>query len=288
MYRSMLYVPATNARFVAKASERGADAIILDLEDSIPDSEKSTARDALANAVPQCRATKTDVLVRINQPMRKCVRDIEAAVAAKADGVILPKAETAEHINCVSEILADAETEYDIDQQLKMLVILEDPNAVLNAQAIIGANDRVIGAATGGEDLATALGAEAIPEALRLPKLLVHMAAKAAGKYSFGLFASVADYSDKTLVADCVAEAKRHGFDGATCIHPSIVPLLNDGFRPSEIEIATAKRVIAALENAERDGVGAVSVDGRMIDKPIVDRARRLLARAAQCAAENG
>ena len=275
----MLYVPATNERFVAKAAQRDADAIILDLEDSIPEAEKGNARAALSAAVATCRSGDNDIWVRVNRPIRQCVRDIEAAVTAGADGILLPKAESPQHVRLVAEAMADAEAEAGQSKPLSIILIIEDPAAVMNATEIVTADERVKGAAAGGEDLATALDAVPSPETLRVPKLLVHMAAKAGGRASLGTLGTVADYSDTDAIRAMIAEARRHGFDGASCIHPSIVALLNEGFNPSANEIVQAERIIAALEAAERDGRGAVSLDGKMIDKPVADRARRLLAR---------
>lgn len=284
MYRSMLYVPTTNERFVSKAKERGADAIILDLEDSIPVPEKPNARAALSTAVPACRGTGSDVLVRVNRPIRWCVPDVEAAVAAGVDGILLPKAESATHVALIAEAIEDAEREFKSVNMVKLLLIIEDPGAVMDAREIISAHPRVVAAMAGGEDLATALEAEPVAETLRLPKQLVHMAAKATGRFSLGLFGTVADYSDTDGIAKLIAEAHRHGFDGASCIHPSVVPLLNEGFSPSEEEITQARRIVKALEDAEAKGRGAVSLHGRMIDKPVADRARLLLARAGRWA----
>jgi citrate lyase subunit beta/citryl-CoA lyase len=280
MYRSLLYVPANNERFVAKAADRGADGLILDLEDSIPPSEKANARAALAEAVPACRRNGADILVRVNRPIRLCIADVEAAVEAGADVVILPKAESAPHVQLIAEAIEDAEREYKPGHTVKMIVLLEDPAAVLDAQAIISASPRVIGVATGSEDIATILEAEPLPETLRMAKQMVHMAAKGMGRYSYGLFGTVADYSDKDGIRSLIAEARRHGFDGASCIHPSVVELLNEGFSPSAEEVAYAQRVIDVLDESEAKGLGAVSLDGKMIDKPVADRARRLLERA--------
>lgn len=280
MYRSLLYVPADNERFVSKAPSRGADAIILDLEDSIPEARKEAARGALAAAVPRCKSPDGDVLVRVNRPIRQCIDDVSAAVAAGVDGILLPKAESADHVRLVVEGIEDAERQIPDAKLTKVIVIIEDPAAVMDARAIISASPRVVGAATGSEDIATILEAEALPETLRLAKQLVHMAAKSAGRFSFGLFGTVADYSDQDAIRSLVAEARRHGFDGASCIHPSVVPLLNDGFSPSAEDVSYAERVVKALEAAEREGLGAVSLDGKMIDKPVADRARLLLTRA--------
>lgn len=280
MYRSLLYVPANNERFVAKAADRGADAIILDLEDSIPPNQKADARKALATAVPQCRRNGADVLVRVNRPIRLCLRDVEAAVAAGADVIQLAKTESAEHVRLIVEAMEDAEAEYQTAKPVKLIAMLEDPSAVLDAREIITSSDRIIAAVSGSEDIATILEAEPSPEVLRMPKQMVHMAAKAAGRFSFGMYGTVADYSDKDAIRSLVAEARRHGFDGASCIHPSVVELLNEGFSPSPEEVEYAHRVVNVLEDSEVKGLGAVSLDGKMIDKPVADRAKRLLAKA--------
>ncbi len=282
MFRSLLYVPANNERFVAKAADRGADGIILDLEDSIPAAEKANARAALMAAVPQCRRNGAGVLIRVNRPIRLCIPDVEAAVAAGADVIKLAKTESAEHVRLIVEAMADAEAEFKPPNPLKLIVMLEDPSAVLDAREIITASDRVIAAVTGSEDISTILEAEPLPEVLRMPKQMVHMAAKAAGRYSYGMYGTVADYSDRDAIRSLVAEAQRHGFDGASCIHPSVVELLNEGFSPSLDAVAQAQRVIDVLEESEAAGLGAVSLDGKMIDKPVADRAKRLLAKAAR------
>lgn len=280
MYRSLLYVPASNEKFVAKAATRGADAIILDLEDSIAPTDKAAARDALMHAVPVSATRGAGVLVRVNRPVRRCIPDIEAAIMAGADGIILPKAESPGHVRLIAEAMADVERSEGIDTPANLFVILEDPAAVLDARNIISAHPRVAGAMAGGEDLATALDGEATPEVLRMPKLLVHLAAKAAGVGSFGLMGTVADYSDQEGIRQLAAEARRHGYDGASCIHPSVVPLLNEGFTPDEAQLVEARRIVEAFEPAEKAGKGAISLDGKMIDLPVAERARRLIARA--------
>ncbi len=255
--RSLLYVPAHSARFLAKAHERGADAIILDLEDSVPEPDKDAARAGLADAAKSVSRNGAKIFVRINAgPRRKA--DAAAAVAAGADGIVLAKAEY---------------PELD-DLGLPAIAMLESPGAVLDARAF-ARHPAVMGLLVGSEDLATELGATPTPDVLRLPKLLVHYAAKAEGKLSFGLLRSVADYADLAAIEAAGREARLHGFDGASCVHPSVVPLLNAAFAPSPDEIAWAERV---LEAAAR-GAGAFTVDGRMVDAPVITRARRILGR---------
>ncbi|MBU1305854.1 MAG: CoA ester lyase, partial [Alphaproteobacteria bacterium] len=152
---------------------------------------------------------------------------------------------------------------------------IEDPGAVLNA-ASIAAADRLIGLIAGGEDLALALGARPTPAVLHLPKLLVHYAAKSRGLLSLGLLRSIADYSDLEAISAAVAEAREHGFDGATCVHPSAVTVLNAGFAPSAEELDWARRVLVMA----RQHTGSFAMDGQMIDAPVLARAQRLVGQS--------
>ena len=158
--------------------------------------------------------------------------------------------------------------------------MIEDPAAVLDARRIVAATPRVCALITGGEDLATSLGAEPTPEVLHFPKLIVHYAAKAAGVLSLGLMRTVADYDDLTAMEKSAREARMYGFDGASCVHPFVVPILNRAFSPSEEELDRARRLIAAYEQAEAEGRGAFAFEGKMVDEPVVQRARALIARA--------
>jgi citrate lyase subunit beta / citryl-CoA lyase len=254
--RSMLYVPAHSERFLAKAHERGADAIILDLEDAVPEADKDRARDGLADAAKSVSRNGAKVFVRINPGERRHA-DGEAATKAGVTGLVVAKAELGE-LGSFS---------------LPAIAMLESPGAVLDARDY-ARHPGVMGLLVGSEDLATELGATPTPEALRTPKLLVHYAAKAEGKLSFGLLRSVADYADLPAIEAAGREAREHGFDGATCVHPSVVSILNAAFAPSADEIAWAERVVEAAKGGE----GAFTVDGRMVDAPVIARARKILA----------
>jgi len=278
MIRSMLYVPASSERFIAKAHERGADAIILDLEDSVTPNEKEKARAGLAKAVPVVSRSGATVFVRINSEVERIFADAEAACRAGAFGVFVPKANTHvlesldKHLNRIEDAMPRRE-------KTALVPMIEDAAAVLDARAIATATSRVFGLITGSEDLATAMGAVPIPEVLRFPKLMVHMAAKAAGVHSFGLLRSVADYQDLEAMERSAREARELGFDGATCVHPRVVPILNEAFSPSAEEIARATRLVATYEASVASGAGACVFEGRMIDVPVVNRARAVLAR---------
>ncbi|MEQ8447105.1 MAG: aldolase/citrate lyase family protein [Pelagibacterium sp.] len=257
--RSLLYVPADNERFIARAHERGADAIILDLEDSVRPEHRDAARKTLAAAIRSAGQSGARVFVRINA---ETARE-DAGAAMGANGLYVPKASRASIDALATEV-----------PNLPLIALIEDPLALLDVAAI-AAHPAVAGLAAGGEDLATALGAAPDPDVLRTPKLLIHYAAKAHGKLSLGLFRSIADYTDLPAIEEAAKDARRHGFDGASCVHPSAVPILNTAFAPTPEEIDWANRVLAA---AEANQAGAFTIDGRMIDAPIVARARSILS----------
>ncbi|KHJ54057.1 citrate lyase [Aureimonas altamirensis] len=280
MIRSLLYVPASSERFIAGAHRRGADAIILDLEDAVAPNAKEAARAGLADAVPEVSKGGAKAFVRINAERELIFDDAEAACRAGAFGLYVPKVRGIDVLAELADRLAPVETTLG-RAPLHFVPLLEDPGAVLDARAI-ARGPRVMALSTGGEDIATDMGAEPTPEVLRLPKLLVHMAAKAERLLSFGLLRSVADYADETAMRAAAQEARQFGFDGASCIHPAIVPILNAAFAPTQADIAWARRVVAASEEAASRDVGAFTLDGRFIDAPIVTRARAVLARIPQ------
>ena len=192
MYRSLLYVPAHAERFIGKAHERGADAIILDLEDAVPEADKDAARAGLGRSVERVGQAGAAVLVRINAGAR-ALDDAKAALAAKAVAIVVAKAEPAG--------LADLAS-----VGMPLIAMLESPAAILDARAC-AAHPGVIGLMVGGEDLATELGAQPTPEVLRVPKLLAHYAAKAEGKLSFGMLRSTAEKRRLAPLAVIVAHA---------------------------------------------------------------------------------
>lgn len=279
MLRSLLYVPGSSPRFLAKAHERGADAIIIDLEDAVAPNEKDAARETLARTVPMVGRGGAQVIVRINtHDEMTMLADASSACEAGAFALYIPKVSSPEILHRLDGHLQPLETAAN-RPPMRFAPLIEDPIGLLNATSI-AAGPRVFALSAGSEDLATSMGAQPTPEVLRVPKLMIHYAAKAAGVLSFGLLRSTADYADKTALAAAISEAKDFGFDGATCIHPSVVPLLNDGFSPSEDELDSARRLITAADAATQAGIGAFTFEGKFVDLPIVTRARALLARS--------
>jgi citrate lyase subunit beta/citryl-CoA lyase len=277
-WRSLLYVPATQPRFIERAHTRGADAIILDLEDAVAPAEKDQARAALARAVPAVRQGGADVCVRINRPLRLAIPDIDAAVAAGADVLVLTKLLGPDHVRLLAEHMAEAEaTSGVLIGRTRAIGLVETAESLPRMEAIVRASPRLVALGVGGEDLATDLGAEATPDALDLPKRMCVLAARAAGILPLGFIGTVAGLGDPEGYRMMLRRSKAIGFACASCIHPSQVAILNEEYGARPEEVARAARMVEAFDAALARGVGAVSFEGHMIDAPVVARARRLL-----------
>lgn len=286
LWRSCLYVPAHVERFVARAHERGADAILLDLEDSVPEAEKPRARAGVAAAAASVRRGGADVMVRVNAPLEWLAEDIASAVGADVDGLLLAKTRGPDHVALIAEHVAACEARAGLAPgHTALYPIIETPAALEHVWAIARASPRIVALGLGAEDFATAIGAEPDAETVLAARHAVLIAARAAGVMALGLAGSLAGHGDLAAFAELAERSRRMGFEGASCINPAQVPVLNSAFAPSDAERAWAARVVAADEEARAKGLGAASLDGRMIDAPIVERARRLLARSAAIAA---
>jgi citrate lyase subunit beta/citryl-CoA lyase len=280
VWRSLLFVPVTQQRFIDGAAKRGADAIILDLEDSVAASEKERARGLVPKAAAIVSRGGADVVVRLNRPMRMTVRDLEAAIGPGVQAVALPKAESAQHVQLVAEIIDELEAERGIPLgTTKMLAMVETASAFFRIAEIAQASPRLVGLNLGAEDFALSAGMLPEAEGLFMPKQTCVFAARAAGIMPLGFVGTVAEFHDLDGFRETVRRSRRLGFMGASVIHPSQIAILNEEFRPGAAEIDHARRVVAAYDKALAEGVGAVTVDGRMIDVPIVERAKLLLAR---------
>jgi citrate lyase subunit beta/citryl-CoA lyase len=288
VWRSMLYVPANNSRFIDKAYSRGADAIILDLEDSVPSPERERARSILADSVAKVGQKGADILVRINQPMAVAKADLEAAIIPGVKALMLPKVNDADHVRGLADQVLKLETQRGMAPgEISFVVMIESPAALFRVEEIVGAHPRNKATILGGEDFATAACMTPDPETLFLPKMTVLFAARAVGITPLGMIGTVADYKDLGAVREIIRRSKKFGFEGASCIHPSVVPLLNEEMAPSLEEVEKAKRIVEEYVQARNSGIGAITVGGMMVDVPVADRARNLLARhAAICLKE--
>ena len=282
VWRSLMYVPAHVPRFIDKAHTRGADCILLDIEDSVPPEEKPRARAGVAAAAPMVRRGGADVLVRINAPLSLAVPDIQAAVCPGVDGIIVTKARGPDHVMMLDELVSECEARAGLPVgRLWFYLLVETPEALPFAEAIGRASRRAVAMSLGAEDFATAIGSEPSEEALAVARSLVLHATRAAGLLPLGLTGTLAGFGDPAAFQAMAERSRRLGFEGASCINPAQVGPLNSAFTPGEAEVAYATKVIAVDAAARVDGRGAVALDGRMIDIPVVRRAENLLARHA-------
>jgi citrate lyase subunit beta/citryl-CoA lyase len=281
-WRSLLFVPVTAERFIAKAHTRGADGIILDLEDAILPAHKTEARAAIAAAVPRVSQGGSNVIVRINRPLELAIPDIEAAVMPGVAALMLPKVMGPEHIRLLSELVASREAAHGMEiGHTRFIALIETPDALPHLFAIAAADPRMAAMSVGGEDMATELGATPSPDSMYVWAVQGIAASRAAGILPMGSMATFAQIDDLENYRDGMKRGKRLGFAAASCIHPSHVPIINEEYGVSPQEIDRAKRLLIAFDAAAAAGLGAVAFEGSMIDLPVVDRARRLLERAA-------
>ncbi|MFS0757664.1 CoA ester lyase [Noviherbaspirillum sp. 1P10PC] len=284
LMRSKLFVPGSRPELFAKALRSGADAISIDLEDAVLEERKEEARASTATLLDQ-RAGLVDgiiLVVRVNGvSTRHFSADLEAVARPGLAAVNLPKVESPDEIREVGSLLDRFERQRGINRPIGILANIESPRGLRLAAEIAAAHPRIIGLQLGFGDLFEPLGIDRKDAAaVRQVQLAVRLAAGEAGVDAYdGAFASVGDMDGFRAEAD---HARKLGFKGKSCIHPTQVPVANGTFCPSAEEIAFAKRVVNAWRETESTGRGAIVVDGRMIDRPFVESARGMLLIAQQ------
>lgn len=280
VWRSILYVPGNVPKFIDKAHERGADCVLVDLEDSVQLAQKPEARAMLPETMKKVARGGADVAVRINRPLRLAMADLEAAVRPGLAALFITKTESVQHLRLLDEAVSELEKERGLPiGGIGFGAMIEHPRALAHINDIAEHAPRVIAMMLGGEDFALETGSLPGDETLELPKRMVAFAAQAHGVPMIGILGTVADYSDADAYRRSAERARRFGFSGGTCIHPGLVKTLNEAFMPTTEDVQYAQRLIDADRDAAAQGRGSFSVDGKMIDIPVIDRARRLLAR---------
>jgi len=282
VWRSLMYVPVNVEKYVDKAHARGADCIQLDLEDSVPASQKDAARKLVPAAAKRVRRGGADVVVRINSEHEVTLKDLDASICEEVDGIAITKAQDAEHVQRIDDFIFGLEAKRGLPSgHTRLIAMIETPAAFFRMPAIARSSPRLVAMNIGGEDFALATGMEPVEETLLMPKQQMVFAARSGGLMPLGFIASVAAFGDWEAFARMVRRSRQFGFMGAGCIHPGQVPIVNREYSPSPEEAAFARRVIEENEKAEAGGRASFAIDGRMIDVPVVERARRLLARLA-------
>jgi citrate lyase subunit beta/citryl-CoA lyase len=280
VWRSLLYVPVNVEKFVDKAHTRGADVLQLDLEDAVPPAEKEKARTLVEKNAARVRRGGADVVVRINQPLALAVRDLEHSICPDVDGIAITKADSASHVRLLDQLVAELEQKRGMPAgHTKFIVMIETADAFTRIDEIPRACERVVAMNIGGEDFALDMNAQPDGDVLLHPKQRMIIAARAAGVMPLGFIGTVADFSNWEAFRSMVRRARRFGFDGAGCIHPGQVKIVNEEYTPGAEEVAYARKVVQLDKEAQAAGRGSFQIDGKMIDIPVVVRAERLIRR---------
>ncbi len=275
--RSALYLPGNKARALEKGKSLPADALIFDLEDAVGPDAKAESRAKVGEAIVSGGYQPREIVVRVNGLGTDWHDDDLAAVAAStADGVLVPKVESGEQVQALAAVLDTL----DAPKSLRLWVMIETPRAILRAEEIASASDRLAVLVVGTNDLVNDLhGLHVAGRAPVVPALvLALLGARAAGKAILdGVFNDISDEAGFRAEA---RQGREMGFDGKTLIHPSQLAPANEVFGPSQEELADARKVVSAYEQAQATGDSVITVDGRMIESLHVRDAQRILALA--------
>lgn len=280
VWRSLMYCPVNVEKYVDKAHTRGADVIQLDLEDSVPPAEKAGARKLVEKAAARVRRGGADVVVRFNQPLSQAVRDLEHSICPDVDALACTKVGGASHIQLLDELVSELEEKRGMTVgHTKFIVMIETADAFFQIRDILRASPRIVATNIGGEDFALDNDMQPTGDALFYPKQHMIFAANAQGVMPLGFIDSIAGFGDWDAFRKMVRRSRDFGFKGAGCIHPGQVTIVNQEYTPGEPEVEYARKVIRLDQEAAASGRGSWSLDGKMIDIPIIVRARKLIAR---------
>ena len=276
--RTMMFLPGNNPSMITDAHIYGPDSVMIDLEDAVSVSQKDAARFLVSEALKAIDYKTTERVVRINgldTPFG--VDDIRAVVKAGVDVIRLPKTDTPDDIIAVDKLITEVEKEIGREGQTLMMAAIESARGVLNAKEIALASPRMMGIALGAEDYVTNLKTSRSKHGWELyyAREAIVLAARNAGIYCFDTVYS--DVNNMEGFKQEVQFIKDLGFDGKSCIHPKQVRAVHEIYTPTQKEIEKALRVINGAKEAEAKGSGVISVDGKMVDAPIIARAYRVL-----------
>lgn len=280
--RSMLFVPGSNAGMISNTFIYKPDSIMFDLEDAVALAEKDSARILVAHALQHPLYKAMETVVRVNPLDSEFgLKDLNAVVRAGVDVVRMPKTETAQDVIDMDKAITEIEKACgrEVGSTL-MLAAIESPLGITQANQIATASNRLIGIALGAEDYVRNLKTERSADGIELlfARCSILQAARAAGIQAFDTVYSNANNEEGFL--NEAALIKQLGFDGKSLVNPRQIELLHNLFAPTQKDVEQAQRIIEAAEEAKRNGLGVVSLNGKMIDAPIIERAQLVLERA--------
>ena len=282
LLRSWMFVPGHRQRMIDKALSLNADAIMLDIEDGVAPNEKDAARKNIADSLGREKAPGTPArYVRINAIGHpRMDADLQAVVRRGLEGLVCPKVDTPDDVRTVDQILNDKEPTNKLARgSVKLLIAIESPRGLLNAPAIVAASPRVVGIMFGAEDFGREIGLPAVREGeardlIYARSAIVIAAASAHVQAIDGVWV---DLNDSQGLLGFAKQSRQLGFSGMSCIHPSQVDAINKTFSPTAEEIDYCQKVLQAFEEANARGDGSIAFGGQLIDRPIVERARRTI-----------
>ena len=277
----MMFVPGNNPGMMADAHIYGPDSIMLDLEDSVTMAEKDAARLLVYNALKSIDYGNTEMVVRINPLSTPYGRkDVEAVVKAGVDVIRMPKTETADEVRELEAEIVKVETELGCVGRTRIMAAIESALGIVNAFEIASASKRMMGIALGAEDYSASLKTQRTPGGaeLLLARETIVVAARAAGISCFDTVYSNLD--DMETFRKEVELIRDLGFDGKSIINPRQIDVVNEVFTPTPKAIEKSLRIVAAIKEAQAKGSGVVSLNGKMVDRPVVIRAERTIAYA--------
>lgn len=281
--RSTLILPINIPRFVEKAYLRGADAVMLDLEDAVPPAEKQAARQRIRDGLALVARGGAETFVRVNNDPALLTADLEASVHPGLQGICLPKTESAAQVAALDAGIADLERTRDLAVgQVEIALLIETPVGIMNLEAIAAASPRIKTISLGPEDYWMELGVEPSADGAELLYALskIVTVSRASRISPLGLLGSIGNFRDLQVFERAATRARELGCVGASCIHPDQVAVLHWVFSPTPERVAHARRVVEAFEEGLSRGTASVSVDGAMVDPPVYRRARRILDHA--------
>ena len=286
--RSTLILPVNIPRFVEKAYQRGADAILLDLEDAVPLAEKENARRWVKDSLALAAKGGAEVGVRINKDPSMFLKDLEASVYPGLDGITLPKAESAEEVRNLESQIEKLERQRGMKPgHVQISILIETPKGLLKAQEIATASPRIESMYIGSEDYCLELGVEPSSDGMEIfyPLSYIVIVCKPVGVRPMGLVGSIAGFRDLEAFERSVTRARQIGCEEASCIHPDQVAVINRAYTPAQEKIEFARRAVEAFEEGLKKGTASVNLDGKMVDIPVYNRAKLVLGRAEAIAA---
>ncbi|QYN58680.1 citrate (pro-3S)-lyase subunit beta [Lactobacillus panisapium] len=290
--RTMMFVPGNNPAMVKDAGIYGADSIMLDLEDAVSLTEKDAARMLVYNAIKTVDFGEAEIVVRINgQDTPFYDEDVKAMVKAGVDVIRLPKTESAAMIKKLVSDMEKAEQEYGVEKgSIGVMAAIESAKGVLNAPEIATSTPLMMGLAVSGEDYTADMHTHRYPDGreLEFARNMVLQAARAADVYAFDtVFSNMNDTEGFYRETNYIYEL---GYDGKSLVNPRQIPMVNKVFNPTKDEIENAQAVQNAIREAKAKGSGVISMNGKMVDKPVVEKANRVIetAKASNLIDEEG